>query len=281
VNLKLEATLLMARLFQGALGAKLRNPLFILGCARSGTTLLMELLSHHADIANLSEANDIWDPSGYPWRFSKHETAPIWVDPVRYTDRWRRDNQSRLKTIRSVFGAYQWFHGKRFFLNKTPLNTFRIPQLLETFPDARLIHMVRDGRATVNSYTRKQIGDIESRPEPYRALGLPTSFDELALMLARFWKANLEEVARRDDELELSRRNIMLDVTYEALCNDRKSVLERICKHTGLELERFTPAAWKLEVKNQNHKWKERFDEHLLARLEKSMEPQLTEWGYR
>jgi hypothetical protein len=47
--------------------SQLHNPIFIIGTARSGTTLLVRLLGSHPDIANWSEANVIWDPTGYPY----------------------------------------------------------------------------------------------------------------------------------------------------------------------------------------------------------------------
>src|SRR5687767_15355615 len=86
---------------------QLKNPIFILGVARSGTTLLNDILSDHKQIAVLSEANDIWDPTGYPWNVSKHETAPVWIDVQAYMARWWRDTQPRQQEIRAVFGAYQ------------------------------------------------------------------------------------------------------------------------------------------------------------------------------
>src|SRR5215213_3457762 len=81
---------------------QLKNPVFILGVARSGTTLLNDILSDHKQIAVLSEANDIWDPTGYPWNMSNHETPPVWIDVNAYIARWRRDTKPRQQQIRAI-----------------------------------------------------------------------------------------------------------------------------------------------------------------------------------
>src|SRR4051794_16959899 len=88
---------------------RLHNPVFVIGCARSGTTVLSQWLDSHADVANLSEANDIWDPSGYPYARSRNgrESPPSWINPETYTERWWKDNQNRQTEIRAIFAVYQ------------------------------------------------------------------------------------------------------------------------------------------------------------------------------
>jgi hypothetical protein len=259
---------------------RLRNPVFIIGCARSGTTLLSDLFRYHRDIANLSEANHIWDPRGYPWDESTGETAPIWIDPVGYTARWWRDMQDHQREIRARFGAYQWVLRKPVFVNKTPLNTFRLPHLFQMFPEAKLIHVVRDGRAVVQSYTARMEKDIQRKPEPYRRLGLDFSREALALQLAWFWQANLDEVSLQDEKLGLMSSGKMMEITYEALCADVQGTLAHLCPFMGLKAGRFRPEMRQMDVTAQNHKWREAFDADLIAQISERMQPALARWGY-
>ena len=230
--------LLAAKTLPQYWAARLHNPVFIIGSARSGTTVLTELLSFHRDIADLSEANDVWDPTGYPWSESSRETPPLWIDPIAHTQRWWRDTEPRQQELRAIFGAYQTLLRKKVFLNKTPLNTFRIPYLLKIFPDARFIHIIRDGRATVHSYVVKQLKDINSHPEPYRQIDAAQSADKLALQLAWFWQENLKEVGRQDAAHKLTECGKLLEVTYEDLCADVHTTLNQICKFISINKAR-------------------------------------------
>ncbi len=280
MNPKRKGLAFLASCFPGFWGKQLNNPIFLIGCARSGTTLLSELLGSHPEVANWSELNDIWDPQGYPWHASTYETPPVWANPTAYTSRWWRDTEPRTEQLRALFGLYQWLRRRPYFLNKTPLNTFRIPYLLTMFPTARFIHLIRDGRAVVFSYTHKQLEKINAYPEPYQAIGLASSFDELAHRLAKFWKANLAEVEQQDAKLGLSKRSLLLEVTYEDLCADTVTVLDRICDYLGLAPGQLSLAARQMALENQNYKWQRGFPAELAASLTEAMEPMLSQKGY-
>lgn len=106
----------------------------VVGAARSGTTLLAEhILAHHPQIGYWSEPNHVWN---YGNLYSKNEV------------RGAADASDEVKEhIRSSFRA-QWEKQGRppVVLEKTPANCLRIPFIREVFPDAKLIHLVRDGR---------------------------------------------------------------------------------------------------------------------------------------
>jgi LPS sulfotransferase NodH len=276
-----RASVILAKLFPGFFAVRLRQPIFIIGCARSGTSLLTRLLRRHADIANWSEANRIWDPRGYPWFSSDLSTPPVEFDPVAFTERWWRDAHPREQELRAIFGAYQWLSRKPYFLNKSPFNTFRIPHLLALFPDARFIHLVRDGRAVSYSYACKQYEKMQTRPEPYRVKGFDLSFDELAVRLAAFWRACIEEVSRQDEALSLNARGKLIELTYEELCADPTAALDRIYDYAGLRKDHSAVVDELAAVESRNSKWISGFDAELIPRLVSSMEPILSQKGYR
>jgi hypothetical protein len=253
---------------------------FIIGCSRSGKSILGRLLDRHRDVAELSEANNIWDPTGYPWYASGQETPPIWVDPEAYTRRWWRDTRSQQQAIRATFGAYLFIRRKRVFLNNTGFNTFRIPYLLEMFPDARLLHIARDGRAVVHSYARKVCQKIQEHSDPYEMLGIDLSDRNVSMQIASYWRACLEEVARQDQALGLSQAGLLMELSYEELCADMRGTLTRVCEYLNLDVKRFSPRVWDIELSNQNHQWHE-MDGGLLDEIVARMEPALHQKGYR
>lgn len=280
MGFKRQMLLRVAGAAPGFWSSQLRNPVFVIGCARSGTTLLNDLMARHRDIAALSEANDVWDPSGYPWHRSARETPPIWLDPAAHTARWWRDAQPRQREIRAIFGVYQALLRKPVFLNKTPLNTFRLPFLLEIFPQARFVHLVRDGRAVTYSYTRKQGKAIQQYPDAYAGLGMDHSSEALALQLAAFWRQNIEEIERQDAALELQARGRLLTIAYRDLCADVSDTLAQISDFIGVDPARFHQDTWQVKVNNRNTKWQSAWSDTTQDRIVAQMEPTLSQWGY-
>lgn len=280
-NLTVRLSPLLAKTNPDFFAGQLRNPIFVIGSARSGTTLLAGLLGQHPQVAHWSEANQIWDPTWYPWRPENRGRWPMEYDPEAFTRRWWGEAQPRQQQIRATFGAYQWLKRKPYFLNKSPFHTFRLPHLRQMFPQARFIHLIRDGRAVVYSYARRlQTKDkLREWPEPQQT-EFENSFDELALWLSAFWKAGLAEVARQDEQLGLSRAGLLSEMTYEQLCADTASTLTRLWRHTGLDAADLRPVTSQTTLKDQNYKWQQALDPKLVDQMTAAMEPLLTQHRY-
>lgn len=261
------------------MGIAIKKPNFIVGCARSGTTILSKWFHHHPDVANLSEANDIWDPTGYPWASSTNgrSSPPIWINPEAHTARWWQDNASRQTTIRAVFGVYQTLKYAKVFLNKSPLNTFRIPYLLTIFPNARFVHLVRDGRAVAHSYAKKQRHDMKKDLHIYRELGYDFPIEELALKLAQ---RTIDEVAMCDEQFGLTSSGRLLEIKYVDFCTQTDLVLDKLCKYIGIQKSRFDTFSQSIQMVNQNHKWRTEFSNVLIQEIQNRQYSGLVRWGY-
>lgn len=271
----------LASAFPEYYAKQVKNPVFLIGCFRSGTSLLAHLLGLHRDIAEWSEANEVLDPVWYPWRPENQKRYPLEYDPYTFTEQWWQDMAPRQQEIRAKFGAYQWLRGKTHFLNKSPYNTFRLPQLLEIFPDARFIHIYRDGRAVAFSHAKKLVDDnkLQEWPEPQKST-FQNSADEIAVWIARFWKLNLEEVEKQDAALNLTKNGQMMTLNYETLCANAEAQLNQICKFIGVNTNRFLPHVEREAVIKQNHKWKEGLDQNVVSRMVTEMEPALSQYNY-
>lgn len=128
--------------------------IFIIGAARSGTTLLADsILSKHPNILYLSEPKFLWDYGNY---FKGHDILT------------EKDvNKFKTNYINKVINKFQLNSNKKIILEKTPSNCFRLPYLKKIFPEAKFIHIIRDGRDVAISSSRewKGIGGAIEHPE--------------------------------------------------------------------------------------------------------------------
>jgi len=158
--------------------APIRRPIFVLGCPRSGTTLLFAVLRCHPDLAGSgAEGHVLWDtyqhPAGHGWT----------------------SDRSTAETIRPGEAAFlngaiaRLTHGGRF-LDKTPKHSLRVQYLDALFPDASFVFLRRDGRATVSSLIE---GWTRGHAISYR---LPVTLD-LGAYRGRYWSYLLPPGWRR------------------------------------------------------------------------------------
>ncbi|MDP6557775.1 MAG: sulfotransferase [Pirellulaceae bacterium] len=108
-------------------------PVVIGGCARSGTTLLLSVLSSHPRICAIPFETQALCPTAY------------WPEP-------RRNATLDAEIIRNHLLSTAVPPDCRYWCEKTPKNVLFFGQILRHFGrTARLIHMVRDGRDVVCS----------------------------------------------------------------------------------------------------------------------------------
>jgi hypothetical protein len=138
--------------------------------------------------------------------------------------------QPRLRDLAEV--VYCWHmraEGKARWGDKTPVYIEIVPELARLFPDARFIHLVRDGRDVAKSYL---------------------ATDWIGRWLhdnTREWTRALE-LEQRWSRSQLRQR--ILQVRYEDLVLETETVLRTICRFIG---EEFEPQmlSWERQVDEQ------------------------------
>lgn len=189
----------------------------VVGCARSGTSILGEIVAAHPDVAYFYEAHEAWEIGGAgangSHRLTERHATPEVVAGVR---RWFESELARRET-----GA-----GRPLFaVEKCPRNALRVPYLRAIFPDARLVHIVRDGRDAACSLRPGVGGDRWShlKPENWRELAaLPW-----AERCARLWVEAVETA-----EADLGGNRLL--VKYEDLVARPASVARAVLEWFGL-----------------------------------------------
>lgn len=153
-------------------GAELR-PIIIAGCPRSGTTLLQLMLHAHPRIAIPPENRFVFPVYAQRRRFgdlrrprNRERVASFiierrWtrldhlgVDPDDLRQRMRRADPTIGSLLAAVFEAYAAQFDKPRWGDKRPAYIDRLDVVLRLFPDAQIIHIIRDGRDCVSSLKR-------------------------------------------------------------------------------------------------------------------------------
>jgi len=118
------------------------KPVFILGCGRSGTTILGKIISRHQRILYLNEPRYMW-LNAYPQSDISSAQAANRGGCLDLDDSICTPHQNRI--IQRMFGLALSLYGKTILVDKLPEHAFRISFLLGVFPDARFIHVIRSG----------------------------------------------------------------------------------------------------------------------------------------
>lgn len=124
-------------------------PIFIVGCQRSGTTLLRLMLDSHSRLS-----------CGPETRFLADMERIVSADWVRLK-LYGLDQREWCERIAEFFGGIQHDYavsrGKQRWADKTPLYAMHMYFIARLFPEAQFVHVVRDGRDVAVSH-RKRFG---------------------------------------------------------------------------------------------------------------------------
>ena len=205
--------------------------LLIGGCGRSGTTLLASALGRGAGtivtpesqfkvemIRALRSRRLKGDPAAmYQWIERDSRFAAVWrLKPERRVEEAGDDD---LGVLRSVvldlvdqYAGRQGVAGWRHWIDHTPENFREIASILQMFPDARFIHIVRDGRAAAAS-----VLDLDWGPNDI-------------IRAARWWTT---EVAL-GLAMEATHPGRVLRIRYEDLTTDPQAWLAKAAAFAGL-----------------------------------------------
>ena len=126
---------------------KVHKPIFIVGCGRSGTTILGKILSLHPEIGFLNEPKAIWHTI-----FAEEDVFGNYTDRHGRYFLYRSDVTERVReAAHRIFNTFLLITRTRRLLDKYPELIFRVPFVKEIFPDAKFIFIVRNGLATCRS----------------------------------------------------------------------------------------------------------------------------------
>jgi Sulfotransferase family len=219
----------------GATGGRAEPDVFpiVVGCVRSGTTMLRAMLDSHSALAVPPEsyfvamavaladryetANGVdqeallravvQDPSFGEWQIPVAEVRELWREsqpadvPAALTD---------------LYARYALGRDKARYGDKTPANVLYVELLAGAFPTGRFLHIVRDGRDVVPSLMEMHFG--------------PDRFGAAAL----FWRDRVSRGRAGGQRIGADRYR---EIRYEDLVADPEPVLRGVCEFFELTYE--------------------------------------------
>lgn len=236
------------------MNASTRRMVFVTGASRSGTTLTAQLLGRHSQIAKLKEMQyfgEFWDP--------RREDAPLTANRTRRALELLFDRQERgivaadgtgnsgaahgfLQTLdpgvtpSELFAAtaahFAEGEGKTIPCEQTPRNIFYAAALLKRYPQARVVHLLRDPRGVMASQKyRWRLHSSDNGSSATLRQRLRTRVNYHPYTVTELWNRATEAALR------LSEHPRFMLVKFEELIEDPESVLRRISEFVGVTFE--------------------------------------------
>lgn len=285
-----------------------QNPLFIIGTGRCGSTVFHQMLSYHPNVSWLSS----WCAER-PNRPDRNRTAMRLLDlplPDRLVRRrvrtgefypfWNRyyggfgepcrdlvadDVTLPVKSaLRKAFGAMLLPHRDRLLIKITGWP--RAGFLKAVFPDARFIHIYRDGRSVANSWLQVWWWDGWGGPERWRWGRLSPAQREKWEQHGRSF-VSLAGLAWEIlmDAFDAARRALpaedVLEIRYEDLCRDPMAPSRLAVEFAGLPWSpRFESAVRRFKLESANDKWRRDLTDAQQHVLNDTLRETLQRYGY-
>jgi protein-tyrosine sulfotransferase len=190
------------------------------GAPRSGTTLLRRLLDRHPEVCAGAETKLF-----VPAAFNLAWLAQSYAIPRPELDEMRRRAPSQAAFIDAFAGRVRGIAGKGRWAEKTPQNIRHLDWILEHFPVAAVVHIVRDGRDVVCSM--REHPDWRWVDGAWQRVLVPRA---LGWYAQRWLEDTAAGMARRGDSR-------YAEVRYEDLVVDPRRALEALCERLGIAVD--------------------------------------------
>jgi hypothetical protein len=220
------------------------NPfVFIVGCPRSGTTLLGRMVDAHPDIAVIHEGRFAPDwferrrgltPDGF--------VTPELVDellghpPFEKVSVGREELERLLGDgdrvpyadfVAGIFDLHGHAHGKRLVGDKTPHYVRSLPTLHDLWPASKIVHLIRDGRDVSQSvFGWRKVAERGGSVARFDA------FQEDPVATVACWWEWLVRLGREDGAA--LGPAIYHEIRYESLVAEPAAECERLCDFLGV-----------------------------------------------
>ncbi|HEX5977721.1 MAG TPA: sulfotransferase [Nitrososphaeraceae archaeon] len=269
------------------------KPILINGAPGSGTTLLYQTLCSHRDLAYINHnmlraglrkhGKLVGDRRKALYILHNiihrdlastlpHEADAFWMTYFRDYYNYMAENdytEEMAAYFRKKVLQVQNLWGRPRFVNKNLQNSFRVRLLNLVFPDAKFIHIIRDGRAVAFSLLNKKADGATS---PILLVGFKDILrDKYQLNRSELYNYGLawKEYVTKAREATAIAKGRYYEVRYEKLVREPYNELRNIIDFCELDwyskFEEKIPA-----TQNMNEKWKQKASKEQRIDLDES-----------
>jgi hypothetical protein len=287
---------------------------FLVGAGRSGTTLLYKLLCLHPDVAYISNYENRFSilPKGWasaltvrstqaklsawfnqgnayfvqrPWA-KKLISTPVEGEPVYarsgiplHPEKDYRPDSETCNRLRDHFEKIRVASNSAVLLSKRTANNRRIPTLCEIFPQAKFIHLIRDGRDVAHSLSHVEWWeDHVLWWDGRRARDLESNGAQRLALCARNW---VYEIAELRKSLASVPEGQVHELRYEDLLANPQRQLADVLKFLDLPSSaEFLQAVDSLQLASRPSRWPQAWAKAQLASVLQEELPTLRQLGY-
>lgn len=252
-------------------------PIFILGCPRSGTTLLARLIS---DLLNysiveshfvtkyfhlLKKYGDLNQKNNFKRLFNdilRERPVQEWEITVDIEKAYKEIKSRTLEDITDYISTVRANKfGKQFWGDKTPHYLIDLDVLIRLFPTAKFIRIIRDGRDVSLSLMQKKWGPNNVYACAKSWVIYNTKHDTLFNQL------------KEEDKL--------IDILYEKLLVSPKSIMSKLMTFLNVSVSMEKIAELSKLINSQNYnKWKHRLSQKDIQIFESIAGECLQKYGY-
>ena len=273
-----------------------RAPVFVVGCPRSGTTLLYHMLLSSGGFAYYRAETHAFDVLGP--RFGHLQSERM---RRKFLDRWIDSHPFRLSGLdpeairqqvlrschncgdflRIVMGSIAQQQGVERWAECTPIHVLYMSEIKASIPDAVFLHIIRDGRDVALSLAK------EGWMSPF-----PWDKDKRLLVAGLRWQWIVEQGRRNGSAIGPDYR----EVRFEELIREPRTALENVglfidhdlnydeIRRVGIGSVAHPNTSFGGEVHegvfNPVGRWKEQFSQEELSMFEATLGPVLRDLGY-
>lgn len=214
-------------------GRDMKPPVFVLGAPRSGTTLLYHMLLSSGQFAIYMAETHVFNLVGprfgdLSYEAKRQKLLHVWLrsfqfkrsglDPEPFASRIMKDCRSEGEFLRIFMEQIAEQQALDRWAECTPEHLLYLRQIKQALPDAKIIHIIRDGRDVALSETRQ--GWV--RPLPWdRAHQLSVS--------GLYW----EWIVRKGREDGRRIAPDYMEVRFEELVGNPRAVVARVSSFIG------------------------------------------------
>ena len=218
------------------------QPFFIVGCPRSGTTLLRIMLASHPLISIPPECKFLLKLEK-KWR-NKIIKEPNQIQEFlsdlysvkRFDELKIKKRKLKLRFIKNIpfnfkeaisliYKQYQLNQNKKgIHGDKNTLYVYNLEKILSIYPNAKIIHIIRDGRAVLSSNLKTNKLMIEKNQKPI--------FPEDEYISYYYWKNAIKFTKK------LQKNNNYLEISYRNLLLNPEKKLKQICKLINIDFNK-------------------------------------------